>query len=153
MVAGVVAGSMGKTNRRPPHRGMAHVTFLSGNKMRCGFSNGHCAVMTRAATAGYALVVKCAANESCGGMAVGAIQCRRYVISVFAQCRNAIMAGGAVIHDSSVVEHRADKSAGRMAYSAILIGGNMGGCFTRGKHPVVTRLAVVHDPRMIKSRR
>ena len=83
--------------------------------------------MTRTATAGDTLVIKCASDESCGGMAVGAIQCRWYVIRVFTACRYTIMAGGAVVHDAGVIEHRSNKCTGSMANAAILIGRHMRG--------------------------
>jgi hypothetical protein len=85
VVTRIVADSwMRKVNRGPALRGMAVITFRDGNKMiiqalrRTANSRG--AVVARRATIGNALVIKCAADEGCGGMAGRAIQAGRYMI-------------------------------------------------------------------------
>jgi len=73
VVARIVTRSMSEIDRCPSICGVAHITLLRGNKMSYGFPSGRIAIMTGAATTGYTLVIKCGAEECCGGMAVGTI--------------------------------------------------------------------------------
>ena len=60
-------------------------------------------------------------------MAIRAIQCRRYVILVFAACGHTVVAGSTVVHDTGVIEHRANKASSIVTYPTILIGRDMRG--------------------------
>ena len=127
VVARIVAGSMGKVDWCPSVGGVAHIALLRGNKVSYGFSSGRIAIVTRAAATRYTLVIKCGAQECCCSMAVRTIQCRRYVIRVFAACGHPIVAGLAVVHDTGVIEHRPNKGSSIVTYTTILIGRDMRG--------------------------
>ena len=61
VVARIVAGSVGKVDRCPSVGRVAHITLLRGNKMSYRFTSGCIAIVTRAATTRYTLVIKCSA--------------------------------------------------------------------------------------------
>ena len=83
--------------------------------------------MAGGAITGNSQVIKDTANEACGGVAQRAILGSGYVLLVFTECRHAIMAGTAIVHDTGMVEHGANKGSGVVANTTILVGLHMTG--------------------------
>jgi len=139
-VAGVT-GSMRVCHRRPLRcRSMTGDAIPPGNQMWpwCVYLTGrYITVVTRHAIAGYALVIKYAAHEGCGGMAVAAIQGGRNVwgagpgqFGILAGCRDTVTRvapcrGGHV----TMIEHCIGEGAGSRVTGAAIRSGSRVRCW------------------------
>ena len=70
------------------------------------------------------------------------------MVGMFADGYNAVVAGGAVVHDTRMIKHAGGKCRGAMAVGAIVGGGNMVHRFSDRRHSVMAGGAVIHDARM-----
>ncbi len=95
-----------------------------------------------------------AADESCGGMAMVAIQCGCKVswigLGILTFRGHTIMAGFAVINDTGMIEASADEATGCMTDATILVCWYMAVCFTYGIYTIMAGATVIHDANMIK---
>ena len=93
-------------------------------------------------------------HESCGGMAMVAIQSGRNVcgvgLGIHANRCSTIMAGRTVIDDAGMIEPGPDEASGCMTDATVLVSWYMAACFTYGIHAIMTGATVIHDANMIK---
>ena len=82
-------------------------------------------IVTSRANIGNPLVVKCAADESCGGMTVRAIPPRSVLVNCVTRrpdCRISVVTRSAIVDDVGVIESHRDETLGIMTNTTIQIG-------------------------------
>jgi hypothetical protein len=139
-------------NWRPAIGRVTGITIRRGNKMIPPLAGCPVTIVTRYTVASDTLMIPGAANKSCRGMTIMAIQVSRDVICGFTCCRYTV-ARRAIVHDTRMIEHRAGKTPRGMTDTTILISGRMVTCFASGEYSIVAGLAVIHDTLMIKRSR
>ena len=131
---------MAEVGRRPADCYVAPVALHGCCQMILRFE-GRSTARTMAVIAcasGTAVVKPRATNEGSSGMTDVAIQGRRNVVGMHANCRRTVVTRSAIVDDAGMVKTRGDEAASIVANAAILTGSQMIVRFARGKTGVVT---------------
>ena len=129
VVARIIQSRMTEVvGRRPALSRMTRVALRRGVKMtlwaRWCLAGRVSTVVTRCATYGNSLVVKCTADESCGGMTVRAIPHSVLVnwVTRRPDCRISVVTGSAIVDDVGMIESHRDEPLGIMTGTTIQSG-------------------------------